>query len=79
MVDPFSYFLYQPVLHNRCNKGVYMCYLVCVIVHIQEPLLLIGKSSPCSGGSRFPLSLTEWSFTICSIKVELQKNSLIFI
>ena len=26
--------------------------------------LLIGKSSPCSG-SGFPLSLSEWSFTIC--------------
>ena len=23
------------------------------------------KSSPCGGGSRFPLSLFEWSFTIC--------------
>ena len=33
------------------------------IMHIKEPLLLIGKSSPC-GGSGFPLSLSEWSFTI---------------
>ena len=24
-----------------------MCYPVCLIVHIKEPLLLIGKSSPC--------------------------------
>ena len=29
----------------------------------KELLLLIGKSSPC-GGSGFPLSLSEWSFTI---------------
>ena len=34
------------------------------MVHIKEPLLLIGKSSSC-GGSGFPLSLFEWSFTIC--------------
>ena len=34
------------------------------LVHIKEPLLLIGKSSPC-GGSGYPLSLSEWSFTIC--------------
>ena len=34
------------------------------MVHIKEPLLLIRKSSPC-GGSGFPLSLSEWSFTIC--------------
>ena len=31
-----------------------MCYPVCWMVHIKEPLLLIGKSSPC-GGSGFPL------------------------
>ena len=41
-----------------------MCYLVYGMVHIKEPLLLIGKSSLC-GGSGFPLSLSEWSFTIC--------------
>ena len=34
------------------------------MVHIKEPLLLIGKSSPC-GGSGFLLSPFEWSFTIC--------------
>ena len=43
---------------------VCMCYPVCGVMHIKEPLLLIGKSSPC-GGSRFPLSLSERSFTIC--------------
>ena len=63
-VDPLSYFLFQPVLHDRCNKGHGMCNRVCGMVHIKEPLLLIGKNSPC-GGSRFPLSLSEWSFTIC--------------
>ena len=46
------------------TKGRGMCYPVCGMVHIKEPLLLIGKSSPCSG-SGFPLSLSEWSFTIC--------------
>ena len=35
------------------------------MVHIKEPLLLIGKSSPCSGGSGFSLLLSELSFTIC--------------
>ena len=33
-----------------------MCYPVCGMVHIKEPLLLI---------SGFPLSLSEWSSTIC--------------
>ena len=41
-----------------------MCYHVCGMVHIKEPLLSIEKSSPC-GGSGFPLSLSERSFTIC--------------
>ena len=41
-----------------------MCYPVCGIMDIKETLLLFGKSGPC-GGSGFPLSLSEWSFTIC--------------
>ena len=38
-----------------------MCYPIYGMVHIKDPLLLIEKSSPCSGRIRFP----EWSFTIC--------------
>ena len=45
MVDPFSYFSFQAVLHDWCNKGHYMYYPVCGMVHIKEPLLLIRKSS----------------------------------
>ena len=63
-VDPLSYLSFQPVLHDWCNKGCGMCYPVCGMVLIKEPLLLINKSSLC-GGSRFPLSLSEWSLTIC--------------
>ena len=56
--------IFQPVLHDWRNKGCGMYYPVCGLMHIKEPLLLIGKSSPC-GGSVFPLSLSEWSFIIC--------------
>ena len=63
-VDPLNYFLFQPVLHDWCNKGRGVCYPVCGMVHIKEPLLLIDKSSLC-GGSGFPFSLSEWSLTIC--------------
>ena len=59
-MDPLSYFSFQPVLQDWCNKGRGMCYPVCGMVHIKEPLLLIRKSS-----SRFPFSLTQWSLTIC--------------
>ena len=62
MVDLLSYFSFQPVLHDWCNKGRGMCYLVCGKVHIKEPLHINGKGSPCDG-TRFPLSLSEW--TIC--------------
>ena len=37
-----------------------MCYYVCGMIHIKELMLLIEKSSPCSCGSGFPLSLFEW-------------------
>ena len=63
-VDPLSYFSFQPVLHDWCNKGRGMCSPVCGMVHIKEPLLLIDKSSLC-GGSGFPFSLSKWALTIC--------------
>ena len=62
--DPLSYFSFRLVIHDRCNKGRGMYYPIYGIVHVKEPLLLIGKSSPC-GDSGFPLSLSEWSSTIC--------------
>ena len=61
---PIELFLVQSVLHDWCNKDCGMCYPVCGMVDIKEPLLLIGKNSPC-GSSGFPFSLSEWSFTIC--------------
>ena len=48
---------------SQCSTigvGRGMCYPVCGMMHIKEPLLLIEKSSPCSD-SGFTLSLSEWS------------------
>ena len=56
-------------------KGRGMCYPVCGMMHIKEPLLLIGKSSP-SGGSGFPPSLSEWSFTTCLTPYNRKLNVL---
>ena len=39
---------------ERESLGVSM-----ILQHIKEPLFLIGKSSPCSGGSGCPLLLSE--------------------
>ena len=36
-VDPLSYFSFQPVLHDWCNKGRDMYYPVCGMIHIKEP------------------------------------------
>ena len=49
-----------------------MCYPVCGIMYIKEPLLLIGKN----GGSGFPLSLSERSFTICPTQYNSKYNVL---
>ena len=74
-VDPLRYFSFQPVLYDWRNKGCDMYYPVCVNMHIKEPLLLLGKSSLC-GGSGFPLSLSEWSFTICLTPYNRKQNVL---
>ena len=64
LVDPMNYSSFQSFVNNWCNKGRGMCYPVCGMLHIIEPLLLMGKSSLC-GGSGFPLLLSEWPFTVC--------------
>ena len=48
--------------------------ILSVVVLIKDSLLLIGKRTPCSGGSRLPLSLYEWSFTICPTPYNRIKN-----
>ena len=68
MVDPLGYFSVQPLPHDWCNKGCGMRYPVGGMMHIKEPLLLIKKSSLC-GGRGFPVSLSEWLFTICLTKI----------
>ena len=39
---PIEIFHVPPVLHDWRNKGHGMCYPVYGMVHIKEPLLLIG-------------------------------------
>ena len=33
---------FQPMLHDWCNKGCGMCYPLCGMMHIKEPLLPMG-------------------------------------
>ena len=75
MVDPLSYFSFKPVLQDWCTKGCGICYPVYGMVHIKEPLLLIGKNIPCCD-SRFPLLLSEWSFIICPTSYNRKYNVL---
>ena len=60
-----SYFSYQPVLHDWCIKGHGICYPVCWMVHIKEPLLLIGKSSSCHGGAGFLSGYLNGPLPLC--------------
>ena len=64
-----------PIVPASAPKGSGVRNPLCGMMHIKEPLLLIGKSSPC-GGSGFPLSLSEWSFTICLSPYNRKQNVL---
>ena len=70
-VDPLSYFSFQPVLHNWCNKGRGMLSCLWDGAY-KRTLLLIGSCSLC-GGSGFPFSLSVWSLTICLTPYNLIK------
>ena len=52
-----------------------VCAILSGMVYIKEPLLLIRKSSSCCG-SRFLLSLSEWSFTVCLTPYNHKQNVL---
>ena len=51
--DPLSYFSSKPVLHDSCNKDRSMCYPVCGLGRIKEPLLLIERVSHVVGATGF--------------------------
>ena len=59
MMDPLSYFSFQPVLHYK-DRGMY--YPDCGVVDKRDILLLFGRNNLCCGGSGLPIF--EWSFTI---------------
>ena len=67
-IDPLWWTHWAISCSSQCSMTgvtkVVGCIILSGMMHIKEPLLLIGISSPC-GGSGFPLSLSEWSFTIC--------------
>ena len=56
-----------------------MYYPVCEMLHIKDPLLLIGKSSPCSGSRGFSLLLSESANAILTIKHFLPLFVIVFI
>ena len=62
-IDP-SWWTHWAISHSSHCSTTGMCYPVCGMVHIKEPLLLIGKSSLC-GGSRYPLSLSLTISKMC--------------
>ena len=61
MLHILSYFSFQPMF---LNKGRGMCYPVCGVVHITDPLLLNEKRSSSSGICQFPLSSSHVHISI---------------
>ena len=68
IMDPVSYFSYQPVLNNWCNKGCGMYYPIGGMVHIKCPLLLTKSVAYVVAAAGF-LSLFEWYFVRCHTTV----------
>ena len=62
---PLSYFSFQPLMHDWCNKDRGICYHVCGMVHIKESLLLIGKIPDRGPGVRYNSLL--WMCTLNSL------------
>ena len=63
MMDRLSNFSFQPMLNDRYNKGRGVCYPVCGMVHVKNPLLLIGSRSCVVVSADF---LSKLSFILCS-------------
>ena len=68
MIDPLIFSCSSQCSMNGVTKAV-VCAIMSGMVHIKEPLLLIGKNGPYV--DRFPLSLYEWSlqYVQCHITV----------
>ena len=62
-VDPLSYFSFQPVLHDWCNKGRGMCYPVWYGAY--KRTLAVNQKVAYVAAAGIPFSLSEWSLTIC--------------
>ena len=71
-VDPLSYFSFQPVLHDLFNKGYPV--LSCLWDGAYKRTLAVIRKSSLCGSSGFPLSLSEWSLTICLTPYNLPFN-----
>ena len=64
MMDSLCYFLFQPV-QKHINKDHGVCCSGCGGGAFKKIcFVLTGKRSTFSGSSGFPLSPSEWSFTI---------------
>ena len=72
MVDTLSYFSFQPVLHDWCNKGRGVCYSVCGILHIKEPLLLMVAAGFLSRYlNKYARDVLKIFLRLCSCKVTI--------
>ena len=71
----YQIFSFQPVLHDWHQRPWYMLSCLWYGAY-KKPLLVIEKNSPCGGGIKFSLLLSEWSFTICLTPCNRKENVL---
>ena len=60
MMDPLSYFSFQPVFRNWCNKGRGMCYPVYGMMHIKNPQRNQSYCSPSFNYFSFQPEHHDW-------------------
>ena len=72
----FNIYIYKGIQQNHLSLvaerllmvgPLSQCSTTGVIKAFMYAILSMRKSSPCTGGSRFPLELSVWSFTICQM------------
>ena len=73
MVDPLSYFLFQPVRHDCCNKGRGMCYHVLIVKSQKGSVKYLGKFSSLILASKILDGITLINVSFIGFCQEWQK------
>ena len=73
----FHWVILVPAVFHYYNKGHCICYPICGMVHIKDPLLLIGTNSLWSGRSGFPFSQSVGSLPYVQCHMTANKRLMV--